>query len=111
MNSEQVNLQRELEASKKLAEAANSNMMNIIVWDVNTGQQVRRFVGHAQPLTGIDISPDWKWVATSGNDGILKLWLVDLVALKAGVCKALPRDFTDAERELYGITDNEPTCP
>lgn len=92
--------------------AAGAGLDNIArMWEVATGREVRRFLGHEQPLNGIVFSPDGKWVATSSNDGMLKLWLVDLEALKADVCEALPRDFTDAERELYGIRDSEPTCP
>lgn len=43
------------------------------VWDIETGQELRRFSSPAS-VKAIAISPDGKWVLSGGEDGITRLW-------------------------------------
>ena len=46
------------------------------VWDVATGKQLVAFSGHGEGArtSGIAFSPDGKWAATTGNDGLVQVW-------------------------------------
>jgi hypothetical protein len=50
-------------------------------------------------------------VLTSSLDHTVGLWHTDYHDFVESVCARLLRDFTDQERELVPITDEEPTCP
>lgn len=80
------------------------------MWDIASGQEVKRFMGHSQGLYAIDFSPDGKWIATSSFDGTLQLWHTDLEDLKTAMCNAFPRDLTAEDRGNNGITGDDPTC-
>jgi WD40 repeat protein len=81
------------------------------MWDVATGEQIRYFPGHAlSAVAGIDVSPDGKQVAIGSYDGFIQLAPTDRDALLSSVCERLKRDLDDAERTIYGIADQEPTC-
>ena len=82
------------------------------LWDVGTGRELRRFVGHAGWIIGATFSPDDKYVLTGGaSNGIARLWFVNLHDEIQYLCSRLTRDFSDAERKQYEIKDNTPTCP
>jgi WD40 repeat protein/class 3 adenylate cyclase len=81
------------------------------LWDVKTGQELRRFIGHTAPVEDVAFSPDGKYLLTGSDDGTARLWDVDYHTTMEYLCSVLLRDFTDAERAQYGITDNSPTCP
>jgi hypothetical protein len=51
----------------------------IQLWDVATGKEVRRFIGHKDTVMSIAFSPDGKWLATGAQryDATLRLWDVD----------------------------------
>lgn len=44
------------------------------LWDVATGNELRRFVGHASLVKSLAFSPDGKWVLTGSEDATARLW-------------------------------------
>lgn len=46
----------------------------IKLWDVNTGQELRRLRGHTAEMSWVVYSPDGRTVASGGNDQNIKLW-------------------------------------
>jgi WD40 repeat protein len=81
------------------------------LWDVQSGQELRRYVGHEKGVENVTFSLDGKLIATVSDDGTARLWDVDYHTTMQYLCSRLRRDFTDEERKQYGITDTTPTCP
>ncbi len=81
------------------------------LWNIATGQEIRRFVGHTTQVSSVAFFPDGKHVLTGSVDGVAHEWDVDYHNTIRNLCARLLRDFTDAERIQYGITDHDPTCP
>ena len=84
-----------------------------ILWDTNTWDMVRILTGHDGEITSVGFSPDGKSIVTGGADKTIRIWDTNYNDTIDQVCKILQqidRDFTDAERTKYGITDKSPTC-
>ena len=81
------------------------------LWDLQTGQELRRFTGHKGPVEWAVFSADGKTFVTGSDDGTARMWSVDYRDTMNYLCTSLLRDFTDAEREQYHIKDNLPACP
>jgi WD40 repeat protein len=47
---------------------------SIYLYDVKTGEQLRVLTGHADPVWGLDITPDNKLIVSSSTDGTVRLW-------------------------------------
>jgi WD40 repeat protein len=47
------------------------------LWDLDSGQEVRRFVGHAHPVRGLAVSPDGRRVLSCGADATIRSWEVE----------------------------------
>jgi len=72
------------------ATASNDNTARL--WDVQTGQEIRQFIGHTENIWSVVFSADGKTIATASNDGTARLWdvqtgqeLRSLVGHTAGV--------------------------
>ncbi|HZY85203.1 MAG TPA: hypothetical protein VFE78_10260, partial [Gemmataceae bacterium] len=49
---------------------------DIRLWDVDTGQEVKRFTGHREAVGALAFAPDGGRVLSGGNDSSVRLWQV-----------------------------------
>src|SRR5438876_8092617 len=47
------------------------------LWDVETGEEIRRFKGHDHEIKSLAVSADGKRMLTAGQDNRMILWDVD----------------------------------
>jgi WD40 repeat protein len=80
------------------------------LWNVQTGEEVRRFIGHSNQVRDIDFSPDGKYILTASNDNTARLWLTNLNDTIQAVCALLTRDLTSEERIQFDILNQGSTC-
>jgi len=81
------------------------------LWDVATGAEVRRFASHQySAIAGVAFSADGKTIGIGNFDGFTQLAPTDLPTLVSSTCGRLLRDFGPAERLIYEIPDELPTC-
>jgi WD40 repeat protein len=64
--------QRAVSGAGDIFAAASDNTVRL--WDVETGQELRRFEGHTDKIWDTDVSADGRWVASASHDGTLRLW-------------------------------------
>jgi WD40 repeat protein len=55
------------------------------LWDVTTGQEVRRFEGHTDRLWDIDVSADGRFAVSGSADGTVRLWAISTEPVLSGV--------------------------
>jgi WD40 repeat protein len=87
-----------------------SNDKTARLWDVETQRELRRFAGHTHAVSVVAFSPDGEHVLT-GSEESARIWNTDYNDTIRDLCGRLIRDFTDAERVQFGISDKELTCP
>lgn len=46
------------------------------IWDINSGREIRSFVGHTHSISRVRFSNDSKYLVTSSIDGTAKVWEV-----------------------------------
>jgi WD40 repeat protein len=81
------------------------------LWDIATGQEIRRFAGFAAGVSMAAMSPDGRRIALGLSDGTVRFAPVDYKESVSSLCGKLLRDFTADERALYEIKGTQPTCP
>jgi WD40 repeat protein len=81
------------------------------LWDISSGQLLRVFSGHSAAVTSVAFSPDGKKIITGSLDKTIRTWFTDYNDLLAYACTRVGVDLTPEERNLYGISDQEPVCP
>ena len=54
--------------------ASGSDDGTILLWDLETGSQLRAFAGHAAPVMSVLFSPDGKIIASMANNGSVIVW-------------------------------------
>jgi len=57
-----------------VAKLLSRTMGELVVWDMETGQQVLNFQEHKQPVSDVDFSPDGKLVVSADQDGRALIW-------------------------------------
>jgi WD40 repeat protein/type II secretory pathway predicted ATPase ExeA len=78
------------------------------LWDLETGQELRRLEGHADRVWDIDVSADGHFVTSASHDGTLRLW--DISTLPPD--SAVRADNTDLESDEGRILlDVSPQAP
>ena len=56
--------------------AAGTGNREAIIWDLATGAELHRVVGHSASVRSVAFSPDNRTLATGGSDGRITLWHV-----------------------------------
>jgi WD40 repeat protein/serine/threonine protein kinase len=56
---------------------SGSGDTNLILWDVATGEPIRRLEGHTSDIYGMDVSPDGVYAVSGQADGDAILWDID----------------------------------
>jgi WD40 repeat protein len=47
---------------------------SLILWDVETGEVIRRYLGHEDMVWSVDITPDGRYALSGAMDGAIILW-------------------------------------
>jgi WD40 repeat protein len=84
---------------------------SVILWDVASGAEVRRFTGHLDDVRSVAFSPDGTFALSGSSDGTVRQWQITLsldALVKWTQDNRYVRELTCAERELYGVP---PLCP
>ena len=53
---------------------AGGSFTSITIWEPNKGTEIKTFSGHLNIIKGLLVSRDGKYLASSGSEGILKIW-------------------------------------
>src|SRR5262249_12118488 len=61
--------------AKRVASASYDQTVR--VWDVETGREVCRLLGHGNGVRGVAFSPDGQRLATASEDQTVRLWDAD----------------------------------
>lgn len=57
--------------------ASGGSDHNLRLWDVSTGQQIAKMIGHSDHLYAVSFHPDGKILASGSSDFTVRLWDVD----------------------------------
>jgi guanine nucleotide-binding protein G(I)/G(S)/G(T) subunit beta-1 len=73
----------------------SSGDMSCMLWDVETGQMIKKFVDHTGDVMSISVSPDKKYFVSGSCDATAKLW-----DIQAGRCV---QTFTGHESDINTV--------
>ena len=57
--------------------ASGSSDRTVRLWEVDSGQELRRFQGHIDYVRSVAFSPDGRRLASGSSDRTVRLWEVD----------------------------------
>jgi len=66
------------------------------LWDLETGKELHRFIGHQRWVWSVEFSPDGRYALSGGSDETLRLWDVET--------GKLIRTFTGHQDTIYHVT-------
>jgi WD40 repeat protein/tRNA A-37 threonylcarbamoyl transferase component Bud32 len=76
------------------------NFGEITVWDLQSGKEILRLLGHAEAVRSLAVSGDGKWLFSGSDDWTIKVW--DLEA-EEQFAKSIKKD-----RRIEGVTESAP---
>jgi WD40 repeat protein len=66
--------QRAVTGGGNMFENSNTPAASLVLWDLATGNEIRRFEGHTKDVRRAAISPDGKQLLSASFDGTMRLW-------------------------------------
>jgi WD40 repeat protein len=82
--------------------ASGDSAGKIFLWDLmNVSNQNTPFASISSAVQTVALSPDGRWLAAVGQDGITRLWTTDSGSLSERVRLVAGRTLTDDERERF----------
>jgi WD40 repeat protein len=83
----------------------------LVLEETESKRQIASFE-HDSNLTDAAFSPRGRWLATSSQDGSVRLWALQVGDLASRSCKMLPRNLTSEEWKTFGMVGPyRKTCP
>ncbi len=81
------------------------------VWDIASGQELRRLAGYTDVVTKVAFTPDGQRLLIFSADGSVTMSYARLQDAVDDLCRRQLRDLLPVERTRYNIPDSAPTCP